>query len=44
LQKLAEIEELKMKNLDWAQCLIAYKETKDEKGFRDVMMSEHMFG
>ena len=29
LQKLASLEDLDLKYLDWASCLIAYKETKD---------------
>ena len=32
-----EVSGLKIKNLDWAQCMIAFKETKDPEAFRKVI-------
>ena len=42
LEKMCEIEGITLHNVDWAQSLIAYKETPNKDKFRDVLL-EYLF-
>ena len=42
LEKICQLEGMTLHNVDWAQCLIAYKETPNKERFRDVLM-EYLF-